>query len=326
MDKSQELNITKSYCYFTGSTKIADEKLDEFIGAYKELSNIPRNELRRIVANNIEEVRDEVDPYIDGIAIFGSLTLNRPLLNFWSAISTKPLRVSEFETLIESHPVLTPKERTLLRTALKNVYGQDTPPVEEKTPDATYTQPDLPGVGADSQESKIQQEVLETMTEWMTKEVFNSHLIPQITILSLKQVKNAYVVSLQFTSPDGSVSVYSDAVVMGKKILPPTEIYDQAGNKVGEFDKDSFDRVFSLTTPATSVSKDNYQAMMDELLQTATPVQARQILDKIKSKYGASMFKEAFDKYVAIRIGKKGFDQKDSVFYKIPTTIDNKEE
>lgn len=327
MDRSQELGITKAYCYFAGSTKIADEKLDEFARSYVELATIPPNELRRIVANNIEEVKDEVDPYVDGIAVFGSLNLNRPLLNFWSAASVKPLRVSEFETLIESHPTLASRERALLRTALKNLYGQDAPaaPVEEETPDATYTQPDLAGVDANPQEAKIQQEVLETMTEWMTKEVFNSHLIPQIAVTSLKQVKNAYVVSLQFTSPDGNVSVFSDAVVMGKKILPPTEIYDQSGNKVGEFDKDSFERAFSSTAPAASASGDNYQAMMDELLQTATPVQARQILDKIKFRYGASMFKEAFDKYVAIRIGGKGFDQKDSGFGKISATINEEE-
>lgn len=332
MDRSQELGITKAYCYFTGSTKIADDKLDEFARSYKELAEIAPSELRRIIANNIEEVRNEVDPFVDGIAVFGSLHLTRPLLNFWSIASAKPLRVSEFETLIENHPILSSKDRQVLRTALHNVYGQDNPaPTESTAPDTeenrndAYTQPNLPGIDENPREAKLQQEVLETLTEYMTKEVFGSHLIPQITVLSIKEVKNAYVVNLKFTSPDGSISVYSDAVVMGKKILPPTEIYDESGNKIGEFDKKSFDSVFSANESSQSVNTDNYQAMMDELLQNATPVQAQQILDKIKTKYGAEMCKEAFDKYVAIRIARKTFDQKISSFNKISAIIEEEE-
>lgn len=327
MDRSQELGITKAYCYFTGSTKIADDRLDEFARSYKELAEIAPTELRRIVANNIEDVRDEVDPFVDGIAVFGTLNLNRSLLNFWTAASVKPLRVSEFETLIENHPTLASKDRYILRAALHNVYGQDTPasPGAEENLDATFTQPALPGVDENPQGAKLQQEVLETLTDYMTKEVFGSHLIPQITVTAMKEVKNAYVANLKFTSQDGSVSVYSDAVVMGKKILPPTEIYDESGNKVGEFNKESFDSAFSASAPAQSVGTDNYQAMMDELLQTATPVQAQQIFNKIKTKYGASMFKEAFDKYVAIRLGGKAFDQKAPSFNKISATIEEEE-
>ena len=315
MTTYQEREITKAYCYFAGTTKIANDTLTDFSLAYPALSNISLTTLRNIVANNIEEVKDIVDPYVDNAQVFGSIRLTQPLLTFYKEATSNPLRVSEFASLLDTHPVLKVQDQRILRNALQTIYAEDTPdaskegpaagPIEAPKDEASAPEYTAATPDTNPREAKLRTEILEALTDHMTKDVFNSRIIPQIEITAIKAVKNSFVANLKFISQDGTVSVYSDAIAMGKKLLPPVEIYDEAGHKVGEFDKASFEKVFAFDASTTS-SGENHQAMMDELLETATPVQASQIIKAMTTKFGADVAKKAFDSYVALRIGGKG--------------------
>ena len=114
----------------------------------------------------------------------------------------------------------------------------------------------------------IEEQAQTTLENYLIRDVFNSKLIPKVSITEAWKLQNGYVIKAEFASLDGSTKVYTTAVIHNNKIVLPAELEDAQGNKIDEFNKDAILKVFAVEgqqMPRASQSPDNL------LSQMATP-------------------------------------------------------
>jgi hypothetical protein len=80
-------------------------------------------------------------------------------------------------------------------------------------------------------------------------------------------------------------------------MMPPVVLYDPNGQELGGFEKETFDRAFTLQTAHASAGVGDYQKELDQLLDTTTPVQANIVLNRIINKFGTDQAHRAFMTY-----------------------------
>jgi hypothetical protein len=101
--------------------------------------------------------------------------------------------------------------------------------------------------------------------------------------------------------------------------MPPVVLYDAEGQELGAFEKVTFDNAFNLDNHAQSGQGD-YQKELDNLLSTATPVQANAILNRIINRWGSDQGYKAFMTYSQRNL-KLGKQVKDTPYSRVNVQI-----
>lgn len=149
----------------------------------------------------------------------------------------------------------------------------------------------------------LEKDILLTLQNYLQKYIFNSKLIPEIKILKAFAVKNGYVIDLEFSSFDGKVKAFAKAVVHNKKLVPPAELEDSNGNKIGDFNKETFLSLFAVNKK--NFNKMDYQELSDEMMKSPSYIQASKVLNIIKEKYGPDIARQAFENYITLRLKRR---------------------
>jgi hypothetical protein len=153
-------------------------------------------------------------------------------------------------------------DSTLPTPAIPETAIPDAPAGIDSMPQQEVEVPD------ESLPADIEEQAQTTLENYLIRDVFNSKLIPKVSITEAWKLQNGYVIKAEFASLDGSTKVYTTAVIHNNKIVLPAELEDAEGNKIDEFNKDAILKVFAVEgqqIPRASQSPDNL------LSQMATP-------------------------------------------------------
>jgi hypothetical protein len=292
------------------------------------LDKYSRNDIKRIITAAIPEVRSELDPMMDNIKLAELLTpANEEIKLFLTDINGKSLleAVQYFQYFPFHHA--TNKHR--IKNAILAVYGEKldeignkslgpAPKVEPKkeepksnsqeaksetdqTTEAPAESAEPAEQSQDSLDPKIEEDAILTLQNYLQKYIFGSRIIPTIKVVGAFEVKNGYILDLEFSSVDQKVKAFAKAVIHNKKLVPPAELEDENGNKVGDFNKETFMSLFSLNNSKNPKETENYTELLDKMVEAPDYTQAGQILDIIKARFGPEVANNAFDSYIRIK-------------------------
>lgn len=176
--------------------------------------------------------------------------------------------------------------------------GLDTPATG--TPAGTIEGP-VPGEELDSLPPDIEEKTVNTMNEYLQKDVFNNKLVPVVKIVDAWQTQKGYVVKIELSSLDGSTSANTVGVIYNDDLVLPAELRDDSDQVIGPFDKETILNIFQETEGALPKSTENYQSLMDQMVEEPTVEQASKHLEVILHRFGKHVAKQALDTYVRVK-------------------------
>jgi len=324
-----EKDITKSYIYHSGGFEFDKVKFANFVGDFPELvQEIPRASLEKTIKANLESVGAEIDPEVDANVIEEVLvTSNADIENFLKGAHGKRLSVVLGE--VRTFPFLRSASMHRIKTALRAVFAEEMAdfgndalgpydPVESvdevsgpkdvvddlapKEPgDELQPTPDDPMVSEEAAiDPKIEEDAMMTIEGYLQREVFNSKLIPAVKLVEAKPLKgdNRYVINLEFSSQDGSATAYAEGVIYNGKLILPADLETQEGERIGEFNAETFQKVFSVEEAGTPKNDNDYNSLMDDLNEAPSYTEASKVIDKIIEKFGSHVGRTTFESYL----------------------------
>lgn len=315
--------IAKEYVKYTKDFKIDEGKLSEFLGRYpKLLEKYSRNDIKRIITAAMPEVQAELDPVVNNIKLSELLTPpNEEIKLFLSDINGKSLL--ETVKYFQYFPFHYDANRQRVKNAILAVYGEKldqlgnnplgpTPKVEPPKEDKNKTVEQNKTIETKNEEQqekyldpKLEEDVILTLQNYLQKYIFGSRIIPIIKIIGAFEVKNGYILDLEFSSLDQKVKAFAKAVIHNKKLVPPAELEDKNGNKLGDFNKETFMSLFAINDGKNPKKTENYTELLDKMVEAPDYVQASQILDIIRARFGPEVANNAFDSYIRIKTKKE---------------------
>jgi hypothetical protein len=299
MNKAYE--VTKAYFFHTGLHKVAHEAVIDFIRSSPQLDGIAASELAGVLETHLPAVLNEVNPVVNMDKVYANISpVSMELRNFKAGFVPGP-RVDEALALVAEYPFGRNAKRTLT-AALKVTYAQDTllPDLPNLPETAAMPVENVP-TATPTTDTSLEKDVIQTINDYLVNSVFQSKIIPQINIIGTNKVSSGTVLDLEFTSVDNVTKAFASTVVFefgGKpKMALPAVLYNDAGEEIGLFNKETFESIFSAAQPIDNVSMQGQQQMLDELLETETPVQANAILQKAIKRFGSDTARHLFEVY-----------------------------
>lgn len=322
MDK---INIVKAYVAHSGSFEFDNRKFSAFVNDFPDLlNNYPRIQLAHMIKAELPKVAEEMDPIVntDDLKSLIITTDNESDI-FLNTIKNK--RLSQAVREFQNFPFYNKNNKIRIKNAILAVYGADLansgndalgnipePPLAEtpapapKAPETNPTDRGKTKAEETSEESpqkaldpKLEEDAVFTIEKYLQKYIFNSKLIPIVKIVKAFEVKNGYVIEIEFSSPDGKTKAFAKAVIHNNKLVPPAELEDENENKIGDFNSETFLKLFSVEKGRPKT--DNYNDLMDQMVSAPDYVQAGLILQKIAKKFGPEIANNALDSFIRIR-------------------------
>lgn len=329
-----DLKIAKAYAYHTGTFKFSKAGFSGFLQAFPELlEEQSRTNLESIIKNDLPRVRAELDIKVDSNKLGEVIsTFNNEIHTFLKQAHEVP--ISEVSFKLSNTSFARTGSKNIITTALRTVYadamadfGNDAlgPVHPSKTEDTVsrdsldslentedpMAEPSTPKPEADELTSptevssridaKVEEDAVFTVEGYLQREVFKNRLIPEVSITEARPLKNGYVVDLQFSSKDGKVTAFAAAAIHNGKLVLPAELEDQDGNVLGDFNQETFMRIFSIQENQSPASKDSYDGMMADLMSADTEFAKAAALESLTLKFGPDIARGAWESVELLR-------------------------
>ena len=321
--------ITRAYILHTGELNFNQTKFSNFLSAYPGLmEKHSKAALQRMIRANIVEVSQDLNPNVDSNELADLIGLtDTETKDFLITINNKPL--IDVANYFSTFRFKSAHNRKNIKRALFAVYGQeaadlgmgvlggdapdmapvsDTPadaPVPPEPKDEITDMEAAPGdseqpTPATSLDPAVEEDAIFTIEGYLQTDVFNSRLIPNVRVVKAEKLKNGYVLHIEFASKDNQSKAYATTVVHNKKLVLPAELYSDEGmsEKIGDFDQDTLNQVFTVAEQKKSIPTDNYGELMDQMVQSPSTVEANVILEKILKKFGQEVAAGAWESYI----------------------------